>query len=308
MPPATELNRCGVIVVDKPGGMTSAKVVAKVKRALGVSKVGHTGTLDPMATGVLPLCIGEGTKIAGYLLAEDKAYEGEFVLGVETDTLDREGSITQEHRELGDAISEGQLLTAMQKFEGPLEQVPPMYSALKQGGRRLHQLARAGVEVERPARAVTIENFRLLSFEAPVARFAVSCSKGTYVRSLVSDLGRELGCGAHLSELRRTQSGRFGLDEAISLDDLEQGIESPAVIDPAEALSHLPAVRIPAERLEEVSNGKILPWSAISDLEPPLGPVVARKPDGNGLVAIIEIVRDKICYRRVFTYALTRGL
>jgi len=296
----------GVIVVDKPGGMTSARVVGAVKRALQVKKIGHTGTLDPMATGVLPLCIGEGTKVAGYLLAEDKEYEGELLLGVETDTLDREGQVQSEARMEAALVTREQLLQAMARFVGPIEQVPPMFSALKQDGRRLHQLARQGVEVERKARSIVVHSFELLSFSESRARFSVAASKGTYVRSLVYDVGRVLGCGAHLTELRRTRSGKFSLSEAVTLDQLQLGAGDIRVVDPVAAISHLPSVRVPADQLSSVADGKRLSWELVSSVEPPSGVFALLTPDGRALVAIVEIEEERLRYRRVFNYGLTR--
>src|SRR5262245_41984861 len=206
----------GVLVVDKPGGLTSAEVVARVKQALGAEKVGHTGTLDPMATGVLPLAIGEATKLAPFLLADDKESEGELELGVTTDTLDAEGTVL-ERRPAGD-LDEAALRGAFAALSGDLLQVPPMHSALRHGGRRLYELAREGVEVDRTARPVTVRRFDLLAFTPPRARFHVDCSKGTYVRALVRDVGSVLGCGAILTALRRTRAGRFRLADAVALE------------------------------------------------------------------------------------------
>lgn len=295
----------GVIVVDKPGGMTSARVVGAVKRALGVKKIGHTGTLDPMATGVLPLCIGEGTKIAGYLLAEDKAYEGEFLLGVETDTLDREGKVVAEDPQSAAAVDESQVLAAMAQLTGPIEQVPPMYSALKQDGRRLHELARKGVVVERQPRSIVVHSFELMSFCDLRARFAVSATKGTYVRSLVRDLGRLLGCGAHLTELRRTRSGRFGLEDAVTMAELESADRQLRVTSPALALSHLQQVRVPEELVSAVADGKRLPWQLFGSGEAPSDVFALLTPSGQALLAIAVIEEEKLRYRRVFNYGLT---
>ncbi len=301
------MNQHGVLVVDKPGGMTSARVVSTVKRALGVKKIGHTGTLDPMATGVLPLCIGEGTKIAGYLLAEDKSYEGEFILGIETDTLDREGKVTAENSEAAQAVTREDVLLAMKKFMGPIAQIPPMYSALRKDGKRLHTLARAGIEVEREPRNIVIHSYELLSFSEGRGRFSVTASKGTYVRSLVLDLGRELGCGAHLSELRRTRSGQFGLNVAISLADLQEGHTKLNIVDPASAISHLPHFVVSEEVGKDVSDGKRLLWQVVSELPEPDGVFSLLTPDGLSLLAIAEIDEEMLRYRRVFNYGLTRA-
>ena len=297
----------GVVVVDKPSGMTSAKVVSLVKRGLGIKKIGHTGTLDPMATGVLPLCVGEGTKVAGYLLSANKHYDGEFVLGVQTNTLDREGEVTAEDREGAKAVTEAQVLEAMRALTGPIEQVPPMFSAIRQNGRRLHTLARAGQEVEREARAVTIHSFDLRTFADGRGSFSVAASKGTYVRSLIDDMGRALGCGAHLSELRRTRAGRFDLSEALPLETL-LAMDSMPVLDPAEAISHLSNFEVPSELARDVADGKRLAWQLVSDEEPPTEPFALLTPGGKALLAIAEVDEEKLRYRRVFNYGLTREL
>lgn len=296
----------GVVVVDKPSGMTSASVVSKVKRALGIKKIGHTGTLDPMATGVLPLCVGEGTKIAGYLLSSDKHYEGEFVLGVETDTLDQEGEVIAENRSAAAEVTEAQVLEAMGKLTGAILQVPPMFSAIRQNGRRLHALARAGQEVEREPRPITVFEFSLLGFAGGRGRFSVAASKGTYVRSLVDDLGKGLGCGAHLSALRRTRAGRYEIEDAIALDSLLEMEEIP-VMGPAQAISHLPSVELSSEVVAAVADGKRVLWQAVSEGQAPSGPFALLLPGGEALLAIAELEEERLRYRRVFNYGLTRG-
>ncbi len=301
----------GVLVVDKPSGMTSAKVVAMVKRGLGIKKIGHTGTLDPMATGVLPLCVGEGTKIAGYLLAADKDYEGEFVLGVQTDTLDREGKVTSEDLAGAAKVSEAQVLLAMKALTGPIQQIPPMYSAIRKNGQRLHALARAGKEVERDARPVVVHHFDLLSFAAGRGTFSVSASKGTYVRTLIADLGLALGPGAHLSELRRTQAGRFSLDDALPLEELLRA-DSPSLLDPADAVSHLPSYEVPSSAVRDVADGKRLEWQEVFDAPPPTEVIALLTPGAGALLALAVVERDgdkeRLRYRRVFNYGLTSEL
>jgi tRNA pseudouridine55 synthase len=288
----------GILVVDKPKGPTSARVVAQVKRALGAPKVGHTGTLDPMATGVLPLCIGGATRIAQFLLADDKAYEGELVLGIETDTLDAEGEITARDPEGAAAIDEAALRRALEVRLGESMQRPPMFSALRKDGVRLHELARRGEQVERPARPIRIDAVELLSFDPPRARFAVACSKGTYVRSLVDDIGRDLGCGAHLGALRRTRSGRFTLADAVALDDLTPELGAARLVDLAVALDHLPAVPIPTSRVGQVADGLRLSWKQISNDDEPLG--TFRLLDGDGrLRALAHLDGGVLTYDRV---------
>jgi tRNA pseudouridine55 synthase len=288
----------GVLVIDKPPGPTSAGVVARVRRALSIRKAGHTGTLDPMATGVLPVCVGKGTRIARYLVADDKAYLGELVLGVETDTLDAAGEITGGDPSRAAAVTEAELRASLEARRGEWEQRPPMYSAVRQGGVRLHQLARRGVTVERPPRPIRIDSIELLAFEPPRARIALECSKGTYVRSLVADVGAELGCGAHLAALRRTRAGRFTLAAAVALDELDPGSARAALISPAGALAHLPAARVPADRVAAVGNGLRIPWAEISRDSAPEGEVRVLGPD-SGLLAVARVEGGRLRYDRV---------
>ncbi|MCQ4271778.1 tRNA pseudouridine(55) synthase TruB [Pseudomonas kuykendallii] len=212
-------NVSGILVLDKPRGFSSNAALQKVRWLLNAEKAGHTGSLDPLATGVLPLCFGEATKFSQYLLDADKGYETVAQLGVTTTTGDAEGEVT--HRQAVD-VSREALEAALPGFRGDIQQIPPMYSALKRDGQPLYKLARAGEVVEREARSVTIARLELLDFEADKARLAVACSKGTYIRTLVEDLGQQLGCGAHVAELRRTQAGPYSLAQAISLETLEQ--------------------------------------------------------------------------------------
>lgn len=212
----------GILVLDKPRGMTSNAALQKVRWLLAARKGGHTGSLDPLATGVLPLCFGEATKFSSHLLDADKSYLVEVQLGVTTSTGDAEGEVVERRAvNLGAADIEA----VLSRFRGDIEQIPPMYSALKRDGQPLYKLARAGQVVEREPRSVTIGNLQLLELAGDRARFTVSCSKGTYIRTLVEDIGRVLGCGAHVSALRRTQAGAFVEQQAISLDTLLAGHE-----------------------------------------------------------------------------------
>nr|WP_232104617.1 tRNA pseudouridine(55) synthase TruB [Pseudomonas oryzihabitans] len=206
------------MVLDKPRGFSSNAALQKVRWLLNAEKAGHTGSLDPLATGVLPLCFGEATKFSQYLLDADKGYSTVAQLGVTTTTGDAEGEVL-ERRAV--AVDEAAIQTALPAFRGQIEQIPPMYSALKRDGQPLYKLARAGEVVEREARSVTIARLELLALQEDRATLEVACSKGTYVRTLVEDLGARLGCGAHVAELRRTQAGPFGLAQAISLEELE---------------------------------------------------------------------------------------
>lgn len=242
----------GILVLDKPLGMSSNQALQQAKRLYFAAKAGHTGSLDPLATGVLPLCFGEATKFSQYLLDADKAYESCFVLGEVTDTGDAEGEVVA--REDASALTAERIETALEQFRGEIEQVPSMYSALKHNGQPLYKLARKGVEVERPSRRVVIHRLELRDFRAgprAEADIYLECSKGTYVRSVAEDLGQALGCGAHVGALRRTKAGPFGLGESVSLDTLEslkrndELLAMDQLLQPADtALGGLPLVQL----------------------------------------------------------------
>lgn len=210
----------GVLLVDKPRGLTSHDVVYRLRRKLQMKKIGHAGTLDPMATGVLVMLIGKATRISQYLMSVDKAYEGEATLGVVTDSQDAEGEV-RETRPVP-ALTEAQVREVMKTFLGDQYQTPPMHSAIKIGGVPLYKLARKGEEVEREPRFIRVAAFDLLSFALPKLTFDLRCTKGTYVRTIAYDLGQKLGCGAHLSALRRTASGKFTIAQCLPLDEIEQ--------------------------------------------------------------------------------------
>ena len=219
------MSLAGVLVIDKPGGMTSHDVVMRVRRILGAKKVGHTGTLDPMATGLLPLCIGGATKIARFLEGGDKEYRATIKFGIETDTYDAEGKVVAESDTSG--VSEEMVVEALAQFRGKIQQIPPMYSAVKIGGTPLYKLARKGITVEREPKEVDISSIDVEEFTMPLLTMRIACSKGTYIRTLCHDLGSAVGCGAHLVALRRTRSGHFSLKDAITLDvDRSEMIES----------------------------------------------------------------------------------
>ena len=212
----------GILLLDKPIGVTSNRALQTVKHLYFAAKAGHTGSLDPLATGVLPLCLGEATKFSRYLLDADKAYDSTFVLGATTNTGDAEGEVL-EVRDAND-ITESDVITALKQFEGEIEQVPSMFSAIKQDGQPLYKLARKGLEVERKSRLVVIKKLQLRAFrggEKPEVDIRMECSKGTYVRSLAEDLGRVLGCGGFVSALRRTRAGPFTIEDSIALGTLE---------------------------------------------------------------------------------------
>jgi tRNA pseudouridine55 synthase len=263
----------GLAVVDKEAGWTSHDVVAKARKLLGEKKIGHSGTLDPDATGVLLLGVGKVTRLLRFLTVLPKSNVGEVVLGTETDTLDAAGVVTATHDM--SAVTDEQARRAAQAFVGAIEQVPPMVSAVKVGGRRLHELARAGEEVERAPRPVTVHRFDVVARteptgdDQPVFRVEVDCSSGTYVRVLAADLGRALGGGAHLRRLRRTAIGPFGLADATPLDAIE-------LLPPTEALRGHPAHSVDATTAAMVAHGRVLERAALGD------------PEGDGPWAVLD--------------------
>jgi tRNA pseudouridine55 synthase len=247
----------GFLVVDKPAGITSHDVVARVRRFFGMKRVGHTGTLDPFATGVLPVALGEGTKAIPFLDESVKEYQAVMVLGAATDTLDVTGSVIA----TGDwgHLSESMISEMFRRFTGSISQVPPMYSAVKQGGVPLYRLARKGETVERKERQVTVHAIDIDRIAFPEIALTVRCSRGTYVRSLVDDIGRELGCGAYLKELRRTASGLFDLSMAVPFDLLGSGGTGSGVeariLPSVEALGHLQRMHLTIQGCDRVRHG-----------------------------------------------------
>lgn len=215
--PAKEME--GVLLVDKPSGMTSHDVVYRLRRKLSMQRIGHAGTLDPMATGLLIMLIGKATRISQYLISLDKVYEGEITLGVVTNSQDAEGEV-METRPVP-ALTEAEVRASMATFLGDQYQTPPMFSAVKIGGVPLYKKARQGEEVEREPRFIRVSAFELKSFALPKLTFELHCTKGTYVRTVAHDLGQKLGCGAHLSALRRTASGKFAITQCTTLADIE---------------------------------------------------------------------------------------
>ena len=286
----------GILLVDKPEGMSSAGVVREVKRRLAAAKVGHLGTLDPFATGLLPLCLGEGAKVVPFLNQETKAYEGTIQLGVATDTLDRTGQEVE--RRPVTPFDDGTLERAAAKLSGEIEQVPPMYSALKRGGVPLYELARRGVEVEREPRRVTIERFVLRASGADRIDFEVDCSKGTYVRVLAAELARELGTVGHLARLRRTRFGAFRIDQGAALDSIAPGAGLP-LVSSREALGSVRELDIDGEGERRIRLGQ---QAVLRELPPPGGAgEIAKaiaKPDR--LVAILGEERGEWRILRVF--------
>lgn len=246
----------GVFFLDKPVGPSSNQALQHARRLFNAAKAGHTGTLDPMASGLLPLCFGEATKFSQTLLDADKAYEATVLLGVATSTADAEGEVLAT---LPVHASDADIEAALVRLRGEIEQLPPMYSALKHQGKALYEYARAGVEIKRDPRRVTVHRLECLAREGDSLRIVVECSKGTYVRTLASDLGAMLGCGAHLTALRRTRIGPFGLGCVRTLDELN-ALDLPgrdALLAPVDALLvHLPVVQLDEARTRSFLHGQ----------------------------------------------------
>lgn len=248
----------GVLLLDKPQGMTSNAALQTARRLFNAAKAGHTGTLDPMATGLLPLTFGEATKFSQMLLDADKAYEATIRLGIETDTGDAEGAVIASSVVTSGS---GAIAAALEAFVGEIEQIPPMYSALKRGGKPLYEYARAGIEIERAPRRVRIHSLELLETVGEAFRIRVTCSKGTYIRTLAIDLGRALGCGAHLASLRRTRIGPFDIDRAHTLAMLEAATapERDTLLARVDTLvAHLPRVDLDDVRSAAILQGRVI--------------------------------------------------
>lgn len=283
----------GILLVDKPEGLTSAEVVRRVKRQARV-KVGHLGTLDPFATGVLPLCLGEATKIAQFLSAADKDYEGVIRLGAATDTADRTGNVVRTAPV--PPLDDGQLRVIAERFVGPYEQVPPMYSALKRDGVPLYKLARQGIEVDRTSRMVQLTALRLVAAGPDTIAFAVSCSKGTYVRVLAEDIGAALGSVAHVQALRRTRFGPFDLAQAVELDRWSPG-DKERLVPIRAALAEYPEFLLQARAVGGARRGQA--WVLRELPRPPRGDLaVLVGPDG-AVVAVVNWREDRWVFARV---------
>ena len=269
----------GILNIDKPYGITSMDVVRRIKRASGQRRVGHGGTLDPIATGVIPVCLGQATRLMEDVVGGPKSYLASVELGVSTDTYDALGEVTG--RRDASSIALADIEGALPDFMGDIAQVPPMYSALKQDGRRLYDLARAGMEVEREPRAVTVHDIAIEGWEPPVVTLRVDCGKGFYMRSLAHDLGEALGCGGHMKTLARLRSGAFAVDDALSLDEAEErfadGSWREVMHSPDIALWGLRAIIVGTRVEEMVRNGRFFDaggnaGGAVSQLQQPPSP------------------------------------
>ena len=299
----------GVVAVDKPQNITSAKVVAHVKRLLNATKAGHAGTLDPFAEGVLVCCINDATRLARFLLAGNKTYEATLKLGIDTDTQDSTGSVTAVSRELD--YPQDTIRSVAKHFEGRIEQQPPVFSALKHKGTPLYKLARQGTPIQKPARSVHIASIKILEINLPLVRFKVRCSAGTYIRTLCADMGKQLGCGGHLFALKRLESSGFKIQQAVSLPALEKlasaGKYSRFIVSMADALVGMPTCVADQDLIEKIRHGKTV---AKKDLS--FGQVSVKKNTtdlnikvvdaSNKLLAVLNYGKepDKFSYACVF--------
>ncbi len=296
----------GILLLDKPSGITSNDALQQVKRIYNAAKAGHTGALDPLATGMLPICLGEATKFSQFLLDADKRYQVTAQLGVRTDTSDSEGQVISTRPV---SVSEAQLLAALDGFRGPQLQVPSMYSALKHQGRPLYEYAREGIEVPREARPITIYELNLIEFSGDRLMLDVHCSKGTYIRSLIDDLGEKLGCGAHVTQLHRSQVAQYPADRMLTLEQLQQLFEQckqegqppreqldPLLLPMDTAVFSLPEVRMSAIVASYVNQGQ-----AVQVPQAPLqGMVRMMVSETNEFIGVGEIDADgRVAPRRL---------
>jgi tRNA pseudouridine55 synthase len=250
----------GILNINKPAGKTSYTIVAMVKRLTGEKRVGHAGTLDPMATGVLPVCLGQATRLVEYLMDTTKTYRAEIELGVSTDSYDREGKITKQGDALGVTIE--QLESTLDSFRGVITQIPPMYSAVKYHGKPLYELARAGIGVERKSRTAKIYSLEIKGWENPILNIEVTCGKGTYIRSLANDMGEALGCGAMLKNLERSRCGIFDINEAVTPERFEEACQDgywQSMLYPMDSILSLwETVIVGEEKAQAIRNGALI--------------------------------------------------
>lgn len=248
----------GVIIIDKPKGKTSHDIVGILRKKFGTRRVGHTGTLDPLATGVLPVCIGNATRAADMLIESDKKYRATFLLGKRSDTLDIEGQITEENEV---SVSEEDVRRVVSEFIGEQDQIPPMYSAIKKDGKKLYDLAREGIEIEREPRRINIYSIDICDIALPAVTIDVHCSKGTYIRSLCDDIGTKLGCGAVMTELRRTYTAGFAIEDAYTIDELDKLEDLLETLKTTDSLFlSLPEIQLNEKQEKSITNGVRMTW------------------------------------------------
>jgi len=293
-----DVEKGGFLILNKPAGMISNQALGRIKRLFKVKKAGYIGTLDPFATGVLPIALNQGTRLIPYFENDIKGYEGEIELGIETDTMDSSGKVIATATPPSLSFEEVQAI--FKRFTGVIEQVPPMYSARKVNGVPLYRMARKGKEVERGVKRVVIHEFVLKSIEGAKLKFSVSCSKGTYIRVLAHDVGREIGCGAVLASLCRVRSGRFYIDDAVTLEELEAlDLEErwERVLDNREVLASWEEIVVPDDVVRSISNGRAIYWMDVKRYDLPLikveDPIKIVSKDGR----LAAIVRSRIAQK-----------
>lgn len=299
------MGRDGVLVLDKPGGLVSMRAVERVRRLTKIKKIGHAGTLDPAATGVLPLCLGQATKIVSLILGEDKEYVATVRLGIETDSYDLDGQV-QVVSEVPTGLSGEDIDEHLSKLKGEITQRPPAFSAIRVGGQRLYDKARRGEHVEVPERKVMIFEIERLDWSPPDVKIRVRCGKGTYIRSIAADFGKMIGCGGVLADLRRTRVGSLSVEGALTLEEIEEQTKDGKLelISMADALSHLPCVELNEEGEKRIKDGRAVTVEHISDDQIP--EQISEEPsirilDRQGeLRALAEVRKGALQPRRVF--------
>ena len=288
----------GIIIIDKPCGKTSHDMVNFIRRLTGIKKVGHTGALDPEATGVLPVCIGNATKACELLTCEDKTYRAELALGMTTDTLDAEGEILTEQPVL---CGEETIKNTIESFIGEIEQIPPMFSAIKKDGKKLYELARQGISVEREKRKITIHSIKIneIDMQKETVTFDVHCSKGTYIRTLCDDIGMRLGCGAYMNKLTRIKSGKFLIDDAYSVEKLTEiyrnGEFEDALISVDEVFCDYPKITINERQKNFIVNGVRVRYKGLKENQ------IYRVYDkDNKFLCLSECVEERLTLKKAF--------
>lgn len=296
----------GILIIDKPADITSARVVSRVKKIPGVKKAGHGGTLDPFATGVLVCCLNQATKLARFFLNEDKKYEAVLNLGVCTDTQDATGVVKSTCSRL--ELSEKKIKSVFKEYLGPIDQLPPVYSALKHKGVPLYKLARNGKPVQKPARRIFISSIKIIDIYLPFVSFEVECSAGTYIRTLCSDIGESLGCGGHLKDLRRTRCGRFTIEEAVDLSELEvSGLSSGLsgrMVSMTDALGNMDEYVADEILIKKLTHGNTITKKEIPWDKPDTGKEFFKIIDNKrALIAVLKHTtgKDRYSYCCVFS-------
>ena len=288
----------GIIIIDKPCGKTSHDMVSFIRRITGIKKVGHTGTLDPEATGVLPVCIGNATKACELLTCEDKAYRAELALGMTTDTLDAEGEILTEQPVLCD---EETIKNTIMSFIGEIEQIPPMFSAIKKDGKKLYELARKGISVEREKRKITIHDIKIneIDMEKETVTFEVHCSKGTYIRTLCDDIGMKLGCGGYMNKLTRIKSGSFSLDDAYTVEELikasNDGDFEKKLIPVDEVFKNYPEVFVNERQKNFIINGVRVRFKGLRE-----GQIYRVYDENKNFLCLSECIEERLTLTKAF--------